>query len=512
MKKMLEWLTRFIWISEVIFLAASTPHIATYFAHFDNPGDPVSFVYAWGVGYGLALLIDGISFIVLMSMMFSIKYHRPRWLVAFLVFAMVLVSTLSWFINWQYNVVFASTTFAEADKIQVSVLAFNTTVGNLNPLIGGAFPLLSVLYALVAKAIEVDEGEVNREAMSPEQFEMEKLRIAQEQELKALRNAQRSGKGLLSIAQETVMGQSTNADELLNRTLSFLRDARNLCDIDQEEYALEALSAYLKMRVKAVQPLLIQARSIIEREEHEESERLAKLEQEERLRQAKAEQDARIAREQAEREESMRRAKAEEEERLKREQTEREDRIRREQAEHEALLERVRLEHEERLARLQAEQEERIRLAKLAEEERTRQAKLEEEARLKQEREAEEERLRVEQEAKEERLKQARIRKEEQQQAVSGDGDVLKGLKGTDTVSLEVAAQALGHEDTRYVVRLRNDETLKHRPNREDLITVASLRAYLAKHPKRTTTPLLTAVRTDDVDHVEQQESVEAIA
>ena len=34
MKKMLDWLTRFIWVSEFVFLAASTPHIATYFAHF----------------------------------------------------------------------------------------------------------------------------------------------------------------------------------------------------------------------------------------------------------------------------------------------------------------------------------------------------------------------------------------------------------------------------------------------------------------------------------------------
>jgi hypothetical protein len=60
------------------------------------------------------------------------------------------------------------------------------------------------------------------------------------------------------------------------------------------------------------------------------------------------------------------------------------------------------------------------------------------------------------------------------------------------------------------VVRLRNDETLKHKPKREDLITVASLRAYLAKHPKRMTTPLLTAVRPNEEDHGEQD--TEAIA
>ena len=473
MKKMLDWLTRFLWISEIIFLAASTPHIATYFTHFDNRTDLIGQVYAWGVGYGLALVIDGVSFIILMSTIFAIKYRRPRWLVGFLLFAMVLISALSWFINWQYDIVFASTTFANADKIVV----FNTTIGSLNPLIGGAFPFLSVLYALVAKAIEVEEGEINREAMTPEQFEMEKTRIAQEQELKTLRNAQRSGKGLLSIAQETVMGRSSDAEELLNRTLSYLRDARDLLPIDQEERALQALSVYLHMREKAVQPLLIQARSIIEREEHEES-----------LRQAKREEEARLAREQAEQEERLRRVRAEEEERVRREQAEREASLRREQAEREANTERLRLEHEERMARLQAEREERLR-----------QAKIEEEKRLRLEREAEEERVRREQAEKEERLRQARLQKEEQRisQDDGSEEGLLKGLKGSDAVTIEQAAQVLGHEDTRYVVRLRNEETLKHKPKREDLITVASLRAYLAKHPKRTP---LVAIRPNEQD------------
>jgi len=210
------------------------------------------------------------------------------------------------------------------------------------------------------------------------------------------------------------------------------------------------------MRVKAVQPLLIQARSIIEREEHEASTRQAKLEQEERLRQAKLEEEARLAREQAEHEESIRR-----------EQEIREERIRHEQAEREANLERLRLEHEERMARLQAEQEERIRLAKLEEEERLRQ-----------------------------------IRKPKETQRTSQDDgseeSLLKGLQGKDTVTVEQAAQVLGHEDTRYVVRLRNEGTLKHKPKHEDLITVASLRAYLATHKRRTpTTEKLEASRSN---------------
>jgi hypothetical protein len=294
---------------------------------------------------------------------------------------------------------------------------------------------------------------------------MEKLRIAQEQELKTLRNAQRSGKGLLSIAQETVMGRSTDAEELLNRTLSFLRDARNLLEADQEEQALQALSVYLKVRVKEVQPLFIQARSIIEREEHEESLRRARLEEEERLRLAREER----------------------EERLRREQAEREERLERLRLEHEAFIAKTKAEENERLARIQAEKEERLR----------------------QEREAEEERLRNEQAEKEERLRQVRLRQEEQRisQSNGSEEGLLKGLQGSDTVTVEQASQVLGHEDTRYVVRLRNEGTLKHKPKREDLITVASLRAYLAKHPKRTP---LVAIRPNEEEVVTQD--TEAIA
>src|SRR5215471_2848299 len=144
MQKMLDWLTRFIWISEIIFLAASTPHIATYFEHFDNPNGLLSTVYSWGVAYGLALLIDGISFTILLSMLFSVKYRRGGWLVAGLIIAMIFVSSLSWFINWQYALVFSSKTFASADKVAVNVLWLHSSIGDLNPIIGGAFPFFSV--------------------------------------------------------------------------------------------------------------------------------------------------------------------------------------------------------------------------------------------------------------------------------------------------------------------------------------------------------------------------------
>lgn len=208
MKKILDWLTWLLWTSEIVFLSASTPHIATYFYHFDNPTNFWSQVYAWSVGYGLALTLDGVSFVILMSLVVAIRYKRPMWLTSFLILALLVISSLSWFINWQYDLVFRSNTFAIADNVKVHVPFIHTTIGSLNPIIGGAFPFLSVLYALVAKALEVDESELVKSAMTSEQFEAEKRRIRQEQELKSLKASGRNGKGLVTSTKEFFMGTS----------------------------------------------------------------------------------------------------------------------------------------------------------------------------------------------------------------------------------------------------------------------------------------------------------------
>jgi Membrane protein involved in colicin uptake len=460
---MLDWLTWLLWTSEIVFLAASTPHIATYFEHFDNPTTFWGNVYSWLVGYGLALTIDGVTFVVLMSLVVAIKFRRPWWLTSFLVFALLLISSLSWFINWQYDLVFSSSTFASADSIQVHAWALNTSIGNLNPLIGGAFPLLSVLYALVAKALEVDESALIKTALTPEQFESEKQRLIQEQELKDLKASHKSGKGLLSVAKETLIGQEKSPDELLESGLPLLREARDLLLIESQEQALQALSGHLKISNKQALPLLIEARSIIAREDHEQA-----------MAQLKAENE--------ERERLSRRA---EEECITREKLAEQERLERERREQEAAMERARLDHEQAMTRLQIESEERERQEQAdreAEMERTRLAQQAEIERAKAERDVRLAQLQADREERErqEQAKQDALKiKVQQEQA-----DLLNGLTGRSTVSLEEAAAILEY-DTRYIVRLRNEGKLKHAARRDDQITVASIRAYQANHKRR---------------------------
>lgn len=58
--------------------------------------------------------------------------------------------------------------------------------------------------------------------------------------------------------------------------------------------------------------------------------------------------------------------------------------------------------------------------------------------------------------------------------------DPLAGLQGRDTVNLEIAATALNCQ-VKHVITLRNEGKLKHASKNERLITVSSLRQYMAK-------------------------------
>lgn len=66
-----------------------------------------------------------------------------------------------------------------------------------------------------------------------------------------------------------------------------------------------------------------------------------------------------------------------------------------------------------------------------------------------------------------------------EQQTTTND-DPLAGLTGRDTVTIEQAAMLLGCQE-KYVVTLRNEGKLRHQSKNDRLITVASLRQYMAK-------------------------------
>src|SRR5258708_2715668 len=139
--------------TEIIFLLASMPHIAAWFAHNDNPTDVWSGFYAWSIGYALAFAIDGVSFMLLLAIQRMIKsgHNKSRGVIAGLLFFMSIIALLSVFLNWQYDIQFASNSFAKADAQYI----FGLSVGTLNPIIGGAFQVLIFAFALIAKTVSI---------------------------------------------------------------------------------------------------------------------------------------------------------------------------------------------------------------------------------------------------------------------------------------------------------------------------------------------------------------------
>lgn len=177
-----KWFSRFLYATEVILLLASMPHIAAWFAHFDNPTDMWSGIYAWSIGFGLAFAIDGVAFMLLLAIMRMIRSGKTKstgtmiGLIAFTLF----IALLSWGINWQYNLEFSSNAFAKADAVNVFGW---TTVGRLNPIIGGAFQVLILAYALIGKAMQT---EVKSAVALSDEAQAQRLKKArQDQEYKA---------------------------------------------------------------------------------------------------------------------------------------------------------------------------------------------------------------------------------------------------------------------------------------------------------------------------------------
>lgn len=431
------------WAFYVIFLVSSIPHLATWFRHQDGVMTfPADQAY-WALAYGKAIAVDGAD--VLLTLAFLRKVGDMRHFLDgvklfFIIVCILGFTAFSWYINWQYEVQFVTNEFSRADSL--TFLGHN--VGHTNPMVGSAFQLFALVFTLISDTIlkkseakTVEELEAIARDMEARRSVEARIKEAQRANTKASIDG---GLDVLSHAKERLLGKTKTPEEMLNIALSFLRDARNLLSIDEEDNAVEALATLLGAKPKVVLPLLIQARAIIEREDHERIIAQSLADQERINAERLSAEERRNAELLADQERITAQSLAVHEEELRRQRAEEEARLARIQAEKEERMERLRLEHEARMKELELQ-------AKIAEEE---------------------------------KLEQARIAEEEVMKLSAEHQDLLAGLNGRDNVSLDLAARYLGYEDTRYVVRLCNDDKLKHPANRKDRITVASLRAYQA--------------------------------
>jgi hypothetical protein len=142
----------FFWIAFAVFLAASIPHVAYFFASFEPSSGPEG-TWWWGVSYAIAISID--VTIYLLSWTAFQRYRRYRtpkavwqhWLL------IVICTAFSWAVNWAYAKQFHSPSMLSAAEHAAPWLT------NVFPFMASAFPLLGIVYTMMAETISEAEAE-----------------------------------------------------------------------------------------------------------------------------------------------------------------------------------------------------------------------------------------------------------------------------------------------------------------------------------------------------------------
>jgi hypothetical protein len=146
----------FFWIAFAVFLAASIPHVAYFFASFEPSQGPEG-VWWWAVSYAIAISID--VTVYLLSWTAFQRYRRYRtpkavwqhWLL------IVMCTFFSWAVNWAYAKQFHSSTMLSSAETTAPWLT------SIFPFMASAFPLLGIVYTMMAETITETAAEEKQE-------------------------------------------------------------------------------------------------------------------------------------------------------------------------------------------------------------------------------------------------------------------------------------------------------------------------------------------------------------
>jgi len=136
----------FFWIAFAVFLAASIPHVAYFFASFEPSQGPEG-LWWWIVSYAIAISID--VTVYLLSWTAFQRYRKYRtakavwqhWLL------ILMCTVFSWGVNWAYAKQFHSVTMLSSAESAAPWLI------HVFPFMASAFPLLGIVYTMMAETI-----------------------------------------------------------------------------------------------------------------------------------------------------------------------------------------------------------------------------------------------------------------------------------------------------------------------------------------------------------------------
>lgn len=149
----------FFWIAFAVFLAASIPHVAYFFASFEPTGGPEG-IWWWAVSYAIAISID--VTVYLLSWTAFKRYRKYRtakavwqhWLL------IIMCTVFSWAVNWAY-----AKQFHNASMLSEAEAAAPWLI-HVFPFMASAFPLLGIVYTMMAETMTDEETEKKKEGPS----------------------------------------------------------------------------------------------------------------------------------------------------------------------------------------------------------------------------------------------------------------------------------------------------------------------------------------------------------
>lgn len=140
----------FFWIAFAVFLAASIPHVAYFFASFEPTQGPEG-AWWWAVSYAIAVSMDVTVYLLSYTAFKRYrKYRTPKavwqhWLL------IVMCTFFSWAVNWAYAKQFHSVTMLSSAEVAAPWLT------SIFPFMASSFPLLGIVYTMMAETISEAE-------------------------------------------------------------------------------------------------------------------------------------------------------------------------------------------------------------------------------------------------------------------------------------------------------------------------------------------------------------------
>ena len=194
----------FFWIAFAVFLAASIPHVAYFFASFEPSQGPEG-VWWWAVSYAIAISID--VTVYLLSWTAFQRYRRYKtakavwqhWLL------ILMCTVFSWAVNWAYAKQFHSPIMLSSAESAAPWLT------NVFPFMASAFPLLGIVYTMMAETITETAAE-EKQNMTSQLSLLSEIAKQTNLPIATLRRALGSGSNINPVSLLSAVTNTSNAN------------------------------------------------------------------------------------------------------------------------------------------------------------------------------------------------------------------------------------------------------------------------------------------------------------